>query len=115
MKYLSTFKSLFKSKNKIKPKTELEENVDNILQFLKDNNILTWTDFKKGDKLDKWALDNIIKSSCKSKSDIKFLEFHLRLKLSNINELNKLLNFYLSEEEYERCEDIKNEILNKSI
>lgn len=115
MKYLSTFKSIFKPKNHPKVKSELEDNIDNILQFLKDNNILTWTDFKKGDKLDKWAIDNIIKSSCKSKSDIKFLEFHLRLKLSNIEELNKLLNTYLSEEEYERCEDIKNEILKKSV
>jgi virulence-associated protein VapD len=102
----------------LKKKTEIKLNkiescVENIINFLKDNNINSWTDFIKSGKFDRWSIDKIIDSSCDTKEELDEVRFKLKLKLSNHNQLKSMLKEYEDMEEYIKCSEIQQEIENK--
>ena len=88
----------------------VDDCVNVIVSFLKDNQIETWTEFIETSKFDKFVIGKIIDSYCDDLNDLNQVRFKLRLKLSDSNQLKDMIKEYESLEEYEKCSEIKSEI-----
>jgi len=86
-----------------------------IIDFLKDNKINNWTEFTTSGRFDRWVVDKIIDSNCKTKEELEEVKYKLKLNLSDLEQLNSMLKEYEDMEEYEKCSEIQKEIVKKSI
>ena len=101
---------LKESKNIDVSKSRLDLCVDDILEFLKDNNIKTWDQFTTTGRFDRWVVDSIIDSNCENMDELREVRYRIRLNLSNKQELQEMLAEYEQDEEYEKCQEIKDKI-----
>jgi hypothetical protein len=104
----------FKKKAEPVKQSRVDACVLDILDFLKDNDITTWEQFTTTGKFNRWVIDNIIDSNCDNMQELKEVRYKIRLKLSDVNELQQMLNDYEEEEEYEICSEIQKEIEKKT-
>lgn len=108
---LLKFNDIFKI-NSIKKKSKLEESVNEIIDFLKSNEITTWDDFIKSSKFDRYAIDKIIDGYADNKNELEEIKFYIQLELSNSKQLKSMIKLYQASEEYEKCQIILNRINN---
>lgn len=99
------FKRLF---NKGKKQTQESKNrvkdcVDNIIKFLKDNDINDWNDFMSSGKFDKYVIDSIIDKSVENMRELEEVRFGIRLELSDRQQLLDYKQELEDDEEYEKC------------
>ncbi len=102
------FNDIFK-KTKTK-KSKIEESVNEIIDFLKSNDITTWDDFIHSSKFDRFAIDKIIDGYAENKSELEDIKFYIQLELSNSKQLKSMIKTYQANEEYEKCQIILNHI-----
>ncbi len=93
--------------------TNIDDCVEVVVSFLKDNQIDTWTEFVETSKFDKFVISKIIDSYCENLEQLNEVRFKLRLKLCDINQLRDMLKEYEKLEEFEKCQVIKNQIEHK--
>jgi Glu-tRNA(Gln) amidotransferase subunit E-like FAD-binding protein len=102
-----------KKKKDLKVVNKIDSCVEDIINFLKDNNIKNWTDFTASGKFDRWSVNKIIDSSCENKEDLDEVRYKLKLKLSNYSQLKSMLQEYEEMEEYRKCSEIQIEMESK--
>lgn len=100
-------------KSKDETMNRIDAGVLDVLEFLRDNNIHNWTEFTTSGRFDRWVVDKIIDSNCENKEDLNEFRYKLKLKLSDLNQLNSMLKEYEELEEYEKCSEIQKEISSK--
>lgn len=93
--------------------TNIDDCVEVVVSFLKDNQIDTWTEFIETSKFDKFVISKIIDSYCENLEQLNEVRFKLRLKLCDISQLRDMLKEYEKIEEFEKCQVIKNQIEHK--
>jgi len=91
----------------------IDDCVNVVVSFLKDNQIDSWTEFIETAKFDKFVISKIIDSYCDNLNALNEVRFKLRLKLCDVSQLNDMLKEYEQLEEFEKCQVIKNQIENK--
>jgi len=105
---------IFGFKKKEKPMVNrIDACVEDVIVFLKDNNINNWTEFTTSGRFDRFTINTIIDSNCDSKEELDEVRYRLRLKLSNVKQLKSMIQEYEEVEEYEKCSEIKKEISKK--
>ena len=77
--------------------------VENILNFLAENDIDNWDKFVSMSPFDRSVIDKLIDSDVKNMSELKEVRFRLKLELMNRKQLIDLKNDLEQEEEYEKC------------
>ena len=102
------FKKVF---NKKKPKKDSSESritscVNNILSFLKENEINDWNDFMRMSTFDRDIINQIIDHEVKNYKEVKEVNFLVRLELSDYQQLKEYKDELESLEEYEKCAKI---------
>ena len=94
-----------------------QSNIDNcvqdILEFIKDNGYETWDDFVEINTFGRKVVNMLIDNNCKNMDEVKEVKFLIRLKLSDITQLEVMLKEYEKLEDYEKCQIIKSQIENK--
>jgi len=94
-----------------------QSNIDNcvqdILEFIKDNGYETWNDFVEINTFGRKVVNMLIDNNCKNIDEVKEVKFLLRLKLSDVPQLEEMLKEYEKLEDYEKCQIIKSQIENK--
>ena len=91
----------------------IDDCVDVVVSFLKDNQIDSWTEFIETSKFDKFVISKIIDSYCDNLNELNEVRFKLRLKLCDVTQLKDMLKEYEQLEEFEKCQVIKIQIENK--
>jgi len=91
----------------------IDDCVDVVVSFLKDNQIDSWTEFIETSKFDKFVISKIIDSYCDNLNELNEVRFKLRLKLCDVTQLKDMLKEYEQLEEFEKCQVIKNQIEHK--
>lgn len=105
---------LFESTKK-ESMNRIDAGVLDVIDFLKDNNIHSWTEFTTSGRFDRWVVDKIIDSNCETKEDLNEFRYKLKLKLSDLEQLRLMLKEYEEMEEYEKCSEIQKEIKSKNL
>lgn len=100
----------FKKKEEPKKLSRVDACIEDIIKFLKDNNIKNWNGFMGASGFERWAINTIIDSSCETKEELDLIRFKLKLKLCNSAQLKEMLSEYEDMEEYEKCAEIQNRI-----
>jgi hypothetical protein len=100
----------FKKKEEPKKLSRVEACIEDIIEFLKDNNINDWDGFTDASGFERWTVNTIIDSNCETKEELDLVRFKLKLKLCNSNQLKEMLKEYEEMEEYEKCSEIQNRI-----
>jgi hypothetical protein len=102
----------FGSKKEIKPtfKSKFEECSYHIISFLNENNIKTWQEFINSGKFDRWIIDKIIDDYCDDMKEVNEVKYLLKLQMGNKKDLKEMLQDCESNEEYEKCAEIKKKI-----
>lgn len=106
------FRKIFGRKNK-NTKSEIDQCVEEIINFLNENGIYNWDDFIFSKKTDKYIINKIIDGSAKNMKDVEEIRFKLRLELSSRQQLREYLKELESVEEYEKCAKIVKAMNNK--
>lgn len=109
------FKRIFHKNKKIKSHEErdrIESCVDNIIKFLKENDINDWNDFISSSKFDRWVIDSIIDKSVNNMSELEEVRFRIRLELSDRKQLLDYKRELEEDEEYEKCALIVKKLSN---
>jgi hypothetical protein len=96
------FKKIFKKKKK-DSNNRIDDCVNTIIKFLKENDINDWNDFISVGKFDKYVIDNIIDNSVNSMSELEEVRFRIRLELSDRQQLLDYKKELEDNEEYEKC------------
>jgi len=98
------FKKIFgQSKKKTTSKNPVDSCVENILNFLSENDVYNWDHFLKLPLFDRDVIDKLIDSEVRTMKDLQEVRFKLKLELMNKKQLNQLRNEYEVAEEYEKC------------
>jgi len=100
------FKKMFNKKTKSSPRSRIESCVDNILSFLKENDIKDWNDFMIMSTFDRDIVNKIIDHEVKNFKELKEVNFLIRLELSDSQQLREYKDELESLEEYEKCAKI---------
>ena len=100
------FRKIFGKKKKGDKKTEIDQCVEEIVNFLNENGIYTWDDFLYSKKADKYIINKIIDGSAKNMKDVEEIRFRLRIQLSSRQQLKEYLKELESSEQYEKCAQI---------
>lgn len=95
-----------KKKKVTAKKTRIESCVENILNFLKENQIEDWNDFVNMKPFDREIIDKLIDSEVNSMDELKEVKFELKLRLSDKKQLRSMIKEYEELEEYEKCAKI---------
>lgn len=93
------FKRVF---GKSKKSKNLDTEVDNIINFLNENEIFDWDDFLKMKTFDKEVVKSLLNHN-KTKKESEELLFKVRLSLSNNSQLRGYLKELENNEDYEKC------------
>jgi hypothetical protein len=104
----------FKKKEEPKKLSRVDACIEDIIEFLKDNNIKNWDEFMNASGFERWTVNTIIDSNCENKKELDEVRYKIKLKLSDINQLKDMLNEYEDMEEYEKCSEIQKQIQSLS-
>lgn len=110
------FRKIFNSskKNKSSKKTDrVQTCVDDILNFLAENDVYNWDRFMMMSPFDREVIDKLIDSSVKNMNELKEVRFRVRLELSDRNQLLEYKQELEQNEEYEKCALIVKKISQK--
>lgn len=109
------FKKIFnKKKTSDAPKkSRIETCVDEILSFLKENEINDWNDFMRMSTFDRDVINQIIDHEVKDYKEVKEVNFLVKLELSDVPQLREYLKELEDLEEYEKCAKIVKKINSK--
>lgn len=110
------FRKIFNSskKNKSSKKTDrVQSCVDDILNFLAENDVYNWDRFMMMSPFDREVIDKLIDSSVKNMNELKEVRFRVRLELSDRNQLIEYKKELEENEEYEKCALIVKKISQK--
>ncbi len=108
------FKKLFrKSKKTTKNLDRVQSCVDNILNFLAENDVYDWNRFMKMSPFDREVIDKLIDSEVKGMNELKEVRFRVRLELSNRQQLLDYKDELEQLEEYEKCANIVKKLSQK--
>ena len=113
LKKFTNFNELFSFQKNENTQNRVDDCVNVIVSFLKDNQIETWTEFIETSKFDKFVISKIIDSYCDNLNELNEVRFKLRLKLCDVTQLKDMLKEYEQLEEFEKCQVIKIQIENK--
>jgi len=99
------FNNLFGGKKKRIPakNTRIESCVENILKFLKENQIEDWNDFINMKPFDRQIIDKLIDNEVKTMDELKEVRFELKVRLADKSQLRSMIKEYEYEEDYEKC------------
>ena len=99
------FKRIFNRGKKITPesKNRIDDCVNTIVKFLKENDINDWNDFMSSNKFDKYVIDSIIDKSVNNMQELEEVRFGIRLELSDRQQLLDYKQELEDDEEYEKC------------
>lgn len=97
------FKNVFKRRKDKINKNLISDKVKNILDFLKDNQIVDWNDFQNMGTFDREIVKLLINHDSKSQDDIDEVYFQIRTELSDKPQLKEYLKELENNEDYERC------------
>ena len=101
------FKKIFKkSKKSNKTVDRVQSCVDNILNFLADNDVYDWNKFMRMTPFDREVIDKLIDNEVRGMDELKEVRFRVRLELSNREQLLELKDEMEQSEEYEKCAQI---------
>jgi hypothetical protein len=105
---------LFKKEEtkKTAKKDRIESCVNNILNFLKDNQIEDWNDFMSMKTFDREIINRLIDSETKNMDELKEVRFEIKLRLSDNQQRREMVKEYEEKEEYEKCSRILKKIKN---
>jgi hypothetical protein len=106
------FKKIFGKKKKSEQKSNVDQCVEEIVNFLNENGIYTWDDFIYSKKADKYIINKIIDASTSNMKELEEVRFKLKLELSNRQQLKNLLKEMEIGEEYEKCALIVKKLSN---
>ena len=103
---------LFKKEDPMKSakKDRIESCVNNILSFLKDNQIEDWNDFMSMKTFDREIVNKLIDNETKNMEELKEVRFEIRLQLSDNQQRREMVKEYEEKEEYEKCSRILKKI-----
>ena len=93
-------------------KSNVQSCTDNILSFLKQNDIHDWNSFNKASQFKRDTINKLIDSETKNMDELKEVRFNIRLELSNREELKDYLKELEDKEEYEKCSRIIKKLSN---
>jgi len=86
------------------------EGVTKILDYLKSQGFTTYYDLIDLPRFDRDIVNILIDEHCTTMDEVKELKFLLRLKLSNVKELQSMLKEYEDIEDYTKCHIISQQI-----
>ena len=109
------FKKIFNKKtpNKSSNESRINSCVNNILSFLKENEVNDWNDFMKMSTFDRDVINQIIDHEVKDYKEVKEVNFLVRLELSDSQQLRDYKDELERLEEYEKCAQIVKKINSK--
>ncbi len=110
------FRKIFnssKKKNSSKNTDRVQSCVDDILNFLAENDVYNWNRFMMMSPFDREVIDKLIDSSVKNMNELKEVRFRVRLELSDRNQLLEYKQELEQNEEYEKCALIVKKISQK--
>ena len=90
-------------------KDRLQDTANGIIKFLRDNKISTWEEMHNNE-FTRNVINKIIDKAAKSFDEVREIKFLMRLELSNIDELNEMLDKLVKEEDYMKCQRVKKKI-----
>ncbi len=113
---IKKFYESIKLKNKEDSNTlnKIDSCIEDIIDFLKDNNINNWEEFMNASGFERWTVNTIIDSNCENKEDLDEVRFKVKLRLSNLEQLKDMLTEYEDLEEYEKCSEVQKQMQNLS-
>lgn len=97
------FKNVFKKKKEKAYNNKIDEKVESIIDFLKENGIIDWNDFQNMGKFDEEVVKSLITHDAKDQEEINNIYFRIRLELSDKEQLKEYLKELENEEDYEKC------------
>lgn len=105
---------LFKKETPKKKTKEgrVESCVNNILIFLKDNQIEDWNDFMSMKTFDREIVNKLIDNETRNMEELKEVRFEIKLRLSDNQQRREMVKEYEEKEEYEKCSRILKKIKN---
>ncbi len=92
-----------KKNSKVTKKNRVDSCVENILNFLAENDVYNWDRFLSMSQFDRSVIDKLIDSEIKTMDELKEVKFRIRLELSNRQQLIEYKNELESTEDYEKC------------
>jgi hypothetical protein len=115
MKIKKFYESIkLKSKEDSNKLNKIDSCIEDIIDFLKDNNINNWDEFMNASGFERWTVNTIIDSNCENKEDLDEVRFKVKLRLSNLEQLKDMLTEYEDLEEYEKCSEVQKQIKSLS-
>jgi len=87
--------------------------VENILNFLSENDVYNWSGFIKMSPFDRSVIDKLIDSEVITMKELEEVRFKLKLELMDKSQLIDFKSELESEEEYEKCALILKKINQK--
>lgn len=87
----------------------VKSTADTIIKFLKDNKISTWEEMDENE-FSRNVVNKIIDKSARTYQEVEEIKFLLKIELSSVSDLKKMIEEYLKSEDYEKCQIIKNKI-----
>lgn len=100
------FRKIKKSKNIVSKSESIKACVEEIINFLQDNNIYNWNQFLGMSPFKREVINKIIDSKVTTLSDVKEVTFLLKLHLCDRKQLRELISEYEISEDYEKCSEI---------
>lgn len=99
------FRKIYNSSKKKSPKKldRITKCVQDILNFLAENDIYNWDRFMKMTPFDRDVINHLIDSTVKNMDELKEVRFKVRLELSDRSQLLDYKKELEDLEEYERC------------
>lgn len=96
----------YKKSKKETPQQRIQKCVDEILNFLAENDVYDWNKFNKMSPFDRSVIDRLIDSQVRNMQELKEVRFKVRLELSNREQLSEYKDELEQSEEYEKCAQI---------
>lgn len=108
------FRKVFNSTKRHKTKGNRVENcVNNILDFLAENDIYNWDKFMLMSPFDRDVIDRIIDTQVRTMEELKEVRFKVKLELSNRQQLLEWKEELEQQEEFEKCAIIVKKLSQK--
>lgn len=84
-------------------KNRIQDCVNTVVKFLRENDINDWNDYMNSGKFDKYVIDSIIDKSVENMQELEEVRFGIRLELSDRQQLLDYKQELEDDEEYEKC------------
>ena len=106
------FKRIFGKRKSNKKFKKIENDVENIINFLNDNEIYDWDDFLNMKTFDREVVKSLINHD-KTKDESEEIYFRIRMELSNNQQLREYLKELENKEDFERCAIVLKKLSNR--